>query len=74
MTSREQRKLELDYVDDATINLLYRIVMALKQPVSVSDAETSRLVNNPLKNSVIYETDIISPIDEEWDIEQRNHF
>jgi hypothetical protein len=70
MTSREQLKLELDSVDDAIINILHRILMALKQSVSVYDAETSWLVNNPLKNSVIYETDIMSPIDEVWDVEQ----
>jgi hypothetical protein len=70
MTRREQLKLELNFVDDATINILHYIVMALKQKVSVSDSETSWLANNPLKNSVIYETDLIAPIDETWDVER----
>jgi hypothetical protein len=70
ITNREKLKLELDSVDDATINILHRIVMALKQPVSVSENEISWLVNNPLKNSVIYEKDIIAPIDEVWDVDR----
>jgi hypothetical protein len=69
MTLREQLKLELDSADDTTINILHHIVIALKQPVSVSDRETSWLVNNPLKNSVIYEADIMAPIDETWDVD-----
>jgi hypothetical protein len=70
MTKREQLKLELDSVDDATIEILRRILMALKQPVSVSNNENNWLVNNPLKNSVVRETDIIAPIGETWDIDR----
>ncbi len=68
--NREQLKLELDSVDDATINILHHIVMALKQTARISNNENNWLVNNPLKNSVIYEKDIVSPIDEDWDVEQ----
>lgn len=32
ITDREKLKLELDYIDDFTINVVYRIVMALKHP------------------------------------------
>ena len=70
ITNREQLKLELDSVDDATINILHHLVIALKQTVPISPNETNWLVNNPLKNSVIYENDIVSPIDEDWDVEQ----
>jgi hypothetical protein len=66
-TDREKLKLELDSVDDTTINLLYRILMALKQPRTIANNATSWLVNNPLKNSIVYEKDIISPIGEAWD-------
>jgi hypothetical protein len=71
-TDREKLKLELDYIDDFTINVVYRIVMALKHPIPVVNNEISWFANNPLKNSIIYEKDIISPIDETWDVETSN--
>jgi hypothetical protein len=67
MISREQLKSEIDTVDDNTLNILSQIVMSLKTPTS---PEVNWSVNNPLKNSVIYEGDIISPIDEVWDVDQ----
>jgi hypothetical protein len=67
MISREQLKLEIDTVDDKTLNILSQIVMFLKSP---TNPEVNWSVNNPLKNSVIYEGDIISPIDEAWDVDQ----
>jgi len=67
MISREQLKLEIDRVDDHTLSILSQIVMALKLPMN---PEQNWSVNNPLKNSVIYEGDIISPIDEIWDVDQ----
>lgn len=54
MISREQLKTELDSVDEATINILHHVVIALKQSVSISHNQTNWLVNNPLKDSVIY--------------------
>ncbi len=73
MINREQIKKELDSIDDATLNILHHVIMALKQNVTISEPisehETNWLVNNPLKNSVLYEKDIISPIDEEWDVD-----
>jgi len=41
--------------------------MAFTSPTT---PELNWSVNNPLKNSVIYEGDIMSPIDEVWDVEQ----
>jgi hypothetical protein len=67
MISREQLKLEIDAVDDKTLNILSQMVMSLKSPTS---PEVNWSINNPLKNSVIYEGDIISPIDEVWDADQ----
>lgn len=73
MINREKLKNELDSIDDATLNILHHVIMALKQDVTISEPisenETNWLVNNPLKNSVLYETDIISPINEEWDVD-----
>ena len=70
MISREQLKLELDSLDETTINVLHHVIMALKQNVPTANNEINWLVNNPLKNSVIYEKDIITPIDEDWYVEQ----
>lgn len=67
MISREQLKSEIDTVDDNTLNILSQIVISSKSPIS---PEVNWSVNNPLKNSVIYEGDIISPIDELWDVDQ----
>ncbi|NEO54868.1 MAG: hypothetical protein F6K54_18365 [Okeania sp. SIO3B5] len=69
MINREQLKNELDSVDDATINILHDVIIALKKNRESSNFLTNWLVNNPLKNSVIYEKDIISPIDENWDVD-----
>ncbi|MGK7921542.1 MAG: hypothetical protein AB4080_16200 [Trichodesmium sp.] len=69
MINREQLKNELDSVDDATINILHDVIIALKKNAESSNFLTNWLVNNPLKNSVIYEKDIISPIDENWDVD-----
>ncbi len=69
MINREQLKNELDSVDDATINILHDVIIALKKNGESSNFLTNWFVNNPLKNSVIYEKDIISPIDENWDVD-----
>jgi len=72
MTNREQLKLALDSVDDSMINVLNSVLIALNQtmPTSISTSKTDWFANNPLKNSVIYEKDVISPIEEVWDVEQ----
>ncbi len=71
MTLREQLKLELDSVDDATIAIVHQILMLLKKSENNSQKNTINwLENNPLKNSIISETDIVSPIDEIWDVER----
>lgn len=69
MINREQLKQELDAVDETTINIVHHIIMALKQNVPIPNNENNWLAHNPLKNSVIYETDIISPINEDWDVD-----
>jgi len=76
MTNREQLKLALDSVDDSMINVLNSVLIALKQTMptststSTSTSKTDWFANNPLKNTVIYEKDVISPIEEVWDVEQ----
>ncbi len=62
MISREQLKLEIDSVDDTHIDVLHRIILALKSP-NLALVETERNEINPLKGSIVFEDDIISPID-----------
>ena len=70
MINREQLKLEIDSVDDVNLELLHRLILALKQPLltSIAIATTSEI--NPLKGSVIFEQDLMEPIDISWDAEQ----
>jgi hypothetical protein len=70
MINREQLKLEIDTIDDAYIEVLQRIILALKQPLITSAPLTNPSENNPLKGSVIFEHDLISPIDVSWNAEQ----
>jgi hypothetical protein len=69
MISREQLKLEIDSVDDTHIDVLHRIILALKNP-SIALVETPGNEINPLKGSILFENDIISPIDVSWNAEQ----
>jgi hypothetical protein len=67
MISREQLKLEIDSVDDAHIEILHRIIQALKTPnLNPLNPPISSEIN-PLKDSIIFENDLISPIDVSWD-------
>jgi hypothetical protein len=71
VTLREQLKLELDTVDDATIAVVHQILLLLKKSENIPLKNTVNwLENNPLKNSIVSETDIVSPIDEVWDVER----
>lgn len=68
MISREQLKLEIDSVDDTNIEVLHRIILALKTPTLTSSDSPKNYIN-PLKGSILFENDIISPIDVIWDAE-----
>jgi hypothetical protein len=69
MINREQLKLAIDTIDETQLEILHRIIVALKESNLVS---TSTLSYNacPLKGSVISEGDIISPIDTVWEAAQ----
>jgi hypothetical protein len=62
MISREQLKLEIDLVDDKNIEILHRIILALKADFVIQPQLQAEYIN-PLKNSIRSERDIISPID-----------
>ena len=68
MISREQLKLEIDLVDDNNIEILHRIILALKTDF-VTQPQIQKEYINPLKNSIRSEGDLISPIDVVWDAE-----
>ena len=70
MISREQLKLDIDAVDEAHIEILHRIIQALKTTklTPLNPPMSSEI--NPLKDSILFEKDLISPIDVSWDAEQ----
>jgi hypothetical protein len=70
MISREQLKVEIDSVDDTHIEVLHRIILALKTPNLTPINPTRKSEINPLKGSILFEDDIISPIDATWNAEQ----
>jgi len=72
MINREQLKLEIDSVDGVNLEVLHRLILAFKQPLltSIAIATTSEI--DPLKGSVIFEQDLMEPIDISWDAEQRS--
>ena len=61
MISREQLKLEIDLVDDNNIEILHRIILALKTDF-VTQPQLQKEYINPLKNSILSEGDLISPM------------
>ena len=69
MISREQLKLEIDLVDDANIEIMHRIILALQTPGLTQNKEIVEKNLNPLKGSILFEGDLISPIDVDWDAE-----
>ncbi|PSF37219.1 hypothetical protein C7H19_10890 [Aphanothece hegewaldii CCALA 016] len=70
MINREQLKLEIDSIDERHIEVLHRIILALKQPLLTSTLTEKTSEINPLKGSVTFEHDLVSPIDMSWDAEQ----
>jgi hypothetical protein len=63
MISREYLKLAIDAIDDTHLEILHRIILALRAPILNSSNLAFSDVTNPLKGSIIFENDIISPID-----------
>jgi hypothetical protein len=70
MINREQLKQEIDSVNDVYLEILYRIIQAFKIPITESMFPVRMSDTNPLKGSVTFEGDLISPIDDIWDAQQ----
>jgi hypothetical protein len=68
MINREQLKLAIDLIDDTHLEILHRILLAFRNPHSTSAKFSGE--TNPLKGSITFESDIISPIDMSWEVEQ----
>jgi hypothetical protein len=69
MISREELKREIDSVDDANLEIMHRLILALKTPVVTPTHHEPTGIPNPLKGSIVFEGDLISPIDVDWDTE-----
>ncbi|QFY88189.1 hypothetical protein D5125_01135 [Magnetovirga frankeli] len=70
MNTRELIKAEIDAVDDANIETLHRIIGALTKPAYQSQTTNPPADFNPLKGSLTFEKDILSPINATWDADQ----
>ena len=70
MITREQLKADIALVDETNIEILHKIILALTATKPDTPAGRSAAHRNPLKNSVTFEKDILSPIDDEWEAQQ----
>ena len=71
MISRETLKTAIDtIIDDTQLEILHRIILAFSKliPNTVNHPLSENI--NPLKGSIVFENDIISPIDLLWEAEQ----
>lgn len=68
MTRREQIKKEIDEISDDYLETLHRIIVALKSDSGATCQHEFK--GNPLKNSILFENDLISPVDETWNADQ----
>lgn len=66
MITREQLSADIALLDEANIEVLHKIILALNAANHQAPAVPSPVQCNPLKDSVTFEADIISPIDAEW--------
>ncbi|GBO53673.1 hypothetical protein APA_1621 [Pseudanabaena sp. lw0831] len=70
MISRETLKTAIDTIDDTQLEILHRIILAFSKPIPNTVNHLLPENINPLKGSIVFENDIISPIDLLWEAEQ----
>jgi hypothetical protein len=70
MISRESLKIAIDTIDETQLEILHRIILAFSQPFPHTLNRTLSENTNPLKGSILFENDIISPINLLWEVEQ----
>ena len=70
MINREVLKTAIDSIDDTQLEILHRIILAFSKPIPNTVNHTLSENTNPLKDSIVFENDIISLIDLLWEAEQ----
>ncbi|HNX78020.1 MAG TPA: hypothetical protein PLM07_09660 [Candidatus Rifleibacterium sp.] len=70
MTRREQIKKEIDEISDDYLETLHRIIVALKSDPGATSQPEFKFKGNPLKNSVVFENDLVSPVNKTWDADR----
>lgn len=70
MISRETLKTAIDTIDDTQLEILHCIILAFSKPIPQTVNHSLSEKINPLKSSIVFENDIISPIDLLWEAEQ----
>jgi hypothetical protein len=70
MTIREQIKKEIDELSDDYLETLHKIIVALKAGANANSDSIGQYKENPLQNSIVFEKDIVSPINENWEVDQ----
>jgi hypothetical protein len=66
MISRQQIIDEIQGIDQPNLEILYHIIEALKNSNGVVAEAPNTEEKNLLKGSILYEGDLLSPIDEAW--------
>lgn len=67
MISRASLKEDIDALDESQLETVHRILTLLKSSPLALTTQTTAPMNNPLKGSVLFEDDLVSPIEEPWD-------
>jgi len=68
MITREELIAGINEIDENNFEILQRIIAAFRMPPSDRQSVPG-MGGNPLKDSVTFEKDILSPVDENWDVE-----
>ena len=70
MTIREQLKIEIDQIDESYLDILYKIIHSFPSNTGLAEVEPDMKKNhhNPLKGCVTFEKDLLTPIDEKWEV------
>ena len=70
MITREQLVADISLVDEANIEVLHKIILALQARKTHTRTDALPADGNLLKNSVTFEKDILAPIGDEWSVDR----
>ena len=68
MITIEQLNSEIEGISPNNMEVLYRIAQLLQSNTKQNNQSSSE-IKNPLKGSITFENDIISPIDGNWEVD-----